>query len=370
MASWPIATPTSVFRETTNPAQGYDGCVIRAVPPLEPRRRQGRGSLGLRSSCFRGHSLCSVPAIMESSWRPLQMAVRAAAWAVVLAGCQGNDPFFRNPSAEPIERTISTTVPLAYAASVAMASVHGSPPSNALSTNTCSSFPCAALVTILVDGRTPPMASGSYGSGQILVTGLWTSSETAILTVAFVDLFVGSTLLRVRDVSTFPAVTTPGGLTIVYESMDVNVQSGPNDPSHLTPEEIDALFLRLSITPSSNPAANVALNAWVVDVDDAGTPSDFSDDRYTISGGGESIDATADSGEILQLGMVGTVMAPGCALNPVEGVAVLNDVGASTSELPVLATALIDFEPACTGEAKVVLATGNYLLSMGETIAL
>ena len=298
-----------------------------------------------------------------------ERAGRAIAFALLVTGCTG-EPFFRDPSAEPIKTALRTAIPLAYAASVAMASVNGSPPPNALVAGTCSSFPCTALVAISVDDRAVPLPFEPYGGGQILVAGLWTSPEAAILTVGFVDLFVGGSLLRVRDVSTFPAQVAATGLKIVYASIDVNVKTGPTYPGDLTPEQIDALFLRLSVTPSEDPAANVGLNAWVVDVDDGGTPDDFSDDTYTLTGGGEYVEASSGSGRILQLAMVGAVMAPGCAINPVEGLAVLNDTGASTSSVPVLATALIQFEPACTGKVKVLAATGNYLLATGKMVPL
>ena len=300
---------------------------------------------------------------------PLHRKVPAALLgSALLAGC-GVSELFRDPSAEPIRTAVRTTVPLAYAASVAMASVDGSPPPNAASTS-CSSFPCAALVTIAVDDLALPLAFESSGRGQILVAGLWTSPLTAILTVTFVDMSVGSSSLRVRDVSAFPVLRTPTGLRIVYAAMDVDVATGPVDPARLTPMEIDAAFLRLRITPSSDPAVNVGMDAWVVEVDDAGTPSDFSDDGYVITGGGQYLDAGSGSGSILQLGMVGARMAPGCALNPVGGLAVLQETGASPQRLPVMATAMISFEPECTGTARVLLATGNYLLSIGSSIPL
>ena len=303
--------------------------------------------------------------------RPTQRAAGAvAALGLLFAGCLGEDAFFRDPSGEPIEAVLRTAVPLAYAASAAMAAVNGSPPPNANATNTCSTFPCTSLVTIHVDGRTAPPALAPFGTGQILVAGLWSSPESAILTVAFVDLLVGTDHLRVRDVSTFPAVVTPTGLEIVYASIDVNVVGGPGDPGDLTPAQIDLLFLRLGIVPSPDPAANLGLDAWIVEVDDADTPRDLFDDRYSVTGGGEYVDAASGSGRVLQLAMVGAVLAPGCTLNPVEGLAVLNEAGASASSLPVLGTALISFEPACTGRARVLVGTGSYLLCTGKTIPL
>ncbi len=299
---------------------------------------------------------------------PLQRTVPVALLGCALLAACGVDKFFRDPPKEPIRATLRTTVPLAYAASVAMASVNGSPPPNALGTS-CSSFPCAALVTIAVNDQVLPLAFESSGQGQILVAGLWTSPQTAILTATFVDLAVGSSSLRVRDVSAFPVVRTPTGLLLVYAAIDVNVATGPVDPAGLSPTEIDAAFVKLKITPSSDPKVNLGMDAWVVQVDDGGTPS-VSDDQYVISGGGQSVEAGSGSGSILQLGMVGARMTPGCALNPVEGLAALQETGASPDRLPVLATALTVFESACTGTMRVVLATGNWVLSIGSAIPL
>ncbi len=303
-----------------------------------------------------------------ASHSPKRTVAAALLGCALLAGC-GVDEFFRDPPAEPIRAALRTTVPLAYAASVAMAAVGGSPPPNASSTS-CSSFPCAALVSIAVDDVTVPLAFASSGRGKMLVAGLWTSPQTAILTVTFVDLSVGSRSFQVRDVSAFPVARTSTGLLIAYAAIDVDVATGPVDPAGLSPIEIDAAFLKLRIAPSSDPEVNLGMDAWVVQVDDAGTPSDLTDDDYVIAGGGQYIQAGSASGSILQLGMVGARMTPGCVRNPVEGLAALQETGTSPARLPVLATALILFEPACTGTARVTLATGNWLLSIASTIPL
>ena len=72
----------------------------------------------------------------------------------------------------------------------------------------------------------------------------------------------------------------------------------------------------------------------------------------------------------MQLAMGKTVMKPDCTLNPVEGLALLNEIDASSSKLPIVATAAISFNHTCDGRAKVVLATGNYILSNGQSIPL
>ncbi|MGE5893496.1 MAG: hypothetical protein ACM34I_05530, partial [bacterium] len=91
----------------------------------------------------------------------------------------------------------------------------------------------------------------------------------------------------------------------------------------------------------------------------------------TINGGGQYVDAGSGSASILQIGMAEVVMAPDqCSRNPVDGVALLNEVDASSSGLPVVAMALLTFGPTCDGTAHVTIATGNYMLSIGKSIPL
>lgn len=293
--------------------------------------------------------------------------------SLLLVGCgsgsgDSDDGFFRDPSGEPIKATVRTTVSLAFAASVAMEAVKGTPLPNVLVTNTCSSYPCLSVVTIQVDSQTMPFQFASYG--EIVVAGYWKSESKAIITVVFVDMFAGSSLFSVNDVSTIPVSTSPSGLKIVYVSIDINIETGPVYPEDLTPVEIDAAFLKLDITPSDDPEANVGIDAWIVEAEHAGTPDDFSDDSYTILGGGEYIDASPGSNSILQLGMVGMLLEPACTSNPVAGMAVMQEVDVSSTTLPVLGQAVLNFGPECDGTAKVMLATGNYLLSNFQSIPL
>ncbi len=290
-----------------------------------------------------------------------------------ISGCNGGDSasdykqFFKDPSAEPIKAVIRTTVPLAYAASVAMAAVNGTPPSNAsFISNTCSAIPadCSATVLITDNDSNFPLQLASSGTGTIIVYGYWTTANDALLTVSFVDMFAGSSMFRVHDVSLFPvkknAIT--GISRIVYASVDIDIATGPVDPKDLSPQQRDVnLGLISSTTSSTKPSANVNMEAWIVDVDAAGT-------TYTITGGGQYFETSSGAVSILQLGMANVVMA-GCALNPVSGLAALNEVASSDSQT-VVATAAFSFENVCDGRAKVVVGTGNYLLSTGTHIPL
>jgi hypothetical protein len=288
-----------------------------------------------------------------------------------IASCSGSNPLhfsFKDPSGEPIKAVVRTTVPLAYAASVAMSSVTGSKPTNAAFVyNNCTTTPtdCAAVITIDDDNSAWPLQFSSYGT--ITVYGYWISPDQAILTVAF-GTGAGSSLFPVHDISVFPVLKTPTGFTIVYVNVDVDISTGPVDPATLTPEERLAKISLLNTQPSNDASANIKMDAWIIDVDNAGTQT-FSDDTYRISGGGQYIEAGSGAGSILQLGLVDVSMGAGCALNPVLGLAAINEVGSSSSNV-VDATALLSFGPSCDGNSMVMLATGNYLLAIGKSIPL
>lgn len=288
-----------------------------------------------------------------------------------VAGCSSggsNDTHysFKDPSGEPIKAVVRTTVPLAYAASVAMSSVTGSLPPNAdvISTN-CTTTPagCYAVITITDDNSSVPL---QLTTGMITVLGYWFSPTDAILTVSFSG-DAGSALFPVHNISLFPVSKVGSSLKIVYANIDVNATT-VKDPADLKPEEINAAFLKLKLTASSEASANVNMDAWVIDRNDRNTP-DVSDDTYSISGGGQYIDASSGSVSVLQLGMANVVMGPDCALNPNAGFAVLNELTTASSNM-VIATALLSFHSSCDGNAKVVGATGNYLLANGKSIPL
>jgi hypothetical protein len=289
-----------------------------------------------------------------------------------VAGCSNggsnNTHFsFKDPSGEPIRAVARTTVPLAYAASVAMSSVTGSTPPNAVfSYNTCTTIPadCAAVITITDDNFSGPLQLAS-GTGTITVFGYWSSPTQAIFTVAFSG-DAGSGLFPVHNISLIPVLRIGSSLKIVYENIDINAPV--KNPGTLTTQEINAVFFKLNTTASNDASSNVNMDAWIIDRNDKNTP-DVSDDTYSISGGGQYLEAGVGSGSILQLGMANAVMGSDCMLNPEAGFAVLNELASSTSNL-VVATALLSFHSFCDGNAKVAGATGNYLESNGKSIPL
>jgi hypothetical protein len=280
---------------------------------------------------------------------------------LALSGCDGDSAsdykqFFHDPSAEPVKAVIRTTVPLAYAASVAMATA----------CTTGSAYPCNATVTITDDDSALPLRFANFGT--IIVYGYWSTADDALLTVLFVNTYAGSSLFRVNHVSAFPVKRTVSGiLRIVYASVDIDIVTGPVGPNDLSGTQPNVnLGLISSTTSSTDPSSNMDMEAWIVDVDAAGT-------TYTISGGGQYIETSSGAVSILQLGMANVVMGPGCEISPSSGLAAMQEVDSSDSQLVVAAAALsfgTNETNFCDGRAKVVVGTGNYLLATGTYIPL
>ncbi len=306
--------------------------------------------------------------------RPVRLCILIS--LLWLVGCGADNPLdiFQNPNTEPIRATVKTTVPLAHVAAVSMAAIQGYSPANVLSADSCSSFPCAALVLIeLLPGNIP---FAYDDGGTAMVAGLWSSPNQAILTVSFLDVEPGVPSFKVSKVSTFPVITTQNpdsGLKLVYADIDINIAGDPDDNIDLTDPQIKVEYDRLENEVSDDPEINLSMDAWVVELADAGTPDVFSDDRYTISGGGQYLNVTNDSSssdvDIHQLGMIRARISHACSRNPTDGMAFIQDVSTS-SPLPVMATALIEFRNDCNGSAHVELATGNYIAATGSSVGL
>lgn len=319
----------------------------------------------------------------RSNWRSILAWFCLIFGTLLLLGCGGSDAvddlnnFFRDPNTEPVRATIKTAVPLAHVAAVSMAAVQGNRPPQVISYDTCSTYPCTALIKIELDPDNLPFANAA--GGTVMVAGLWSSANQAILTVSFIDVQPGVPFFKVSKVSTFPviATTTPvSGFRIVYADIDIDIDSEPDDTIDLSDSEIQAEYDRLQASASSDPEVNISMDAWVIEMADAGTPTVFTDDSYTISGGGQYIDISATSSSssagIFQLGLVGVRVNRDCSRNPTDGLAFVQEVdaGGGSGSLPVLASALLKFNGSCNGQVKVLIGLGNYFPSTGSSVAL
>lgn len=290
----------------------------------------------------------------------------------LISGCgdsdnDGRDDFFKDPSTEPIKSIIKTTVPLAYAASISMQAVNGNGPTKAVVIGgTCGSYPCTRVVTIAVAAGDFPFEFESYS--EINVFGLWSSATRAIITTTFPNMYVGSTGLRVSGIGLTPVSMGPNGLKIASTNININVETKPTE---LSAEELQSTYAELDKEPPQNVEISMGMSGWIIEVDDAGTPTDFSDDSYFITGGSQGVNVTsnANASGVLQLAMVRVEMGPACNLNPVGGDLLLNQLAVSGSS-SIIGQAFFFFDNTCDGQANVSFGLGNFIAASGESYPL
>ena len=287
----------------------------------------------------------------------------------ILSGCSDSkdqiEEFLQDPDTAPIKSVIKTSVPLAYAASVTMRAVSGdSLPNVEVIGGVCETYPCNRLVSIYVEAGELPLEFESYG--LINVIGLWSSASQAILTTVFLDMNVGSNEFGVSSIALTPVLASQSQLKIIFANININVDTTPDQ---INETQRSSIYQQLDTQPSQDVEVNVGMDAWIIEVDNATTPSDFADDTYLISGGSQGIDISNNNAETTQLGMLRIAMAPECNLNPVGGELLLNQVGVSNTK-PVVAQAFFHFDDTCNGQAKVFVGIGNYFGATGKAYPL
>lgn len=293
-----------------------------------------------------------------------------------LVACSEDDihNFFQDPNTEPIRATIKAGVPLANIAAISMAVYQGQEiygvtkiGDGSLAHIHFNSYPLAS--------EPLPFDNINNEGGSVDVYGLWSSPDQAILTVVFTDYSPGVPSFSIKKINTFPVqvVNTPEPhIMIAYANIDIDIFNSSNyeDPGDLDSSEQAAEFERFSDVENEeaireNAEINVDLDAWVVHVFDNGTPFDFSDDEYNLSGGGQYVDVNIDDGEtetgIYQLGLAGIHVSPDCSSNPLAGFAVIQEVGTGGESGILAAQAVLAFENECDAGIQVIVATGNFV---------
>jgi hypothetical protein len=142
-------------------------------------------------------------------------------------------------------------------------------------------------------------------------------------------------------------------------------------------DEIDMAVEKLRVPRPNDVSVAVEQNAWIIEILPGTNWTDFSDDKYVITGGEQDIQTLADpqgnAGSVLQMAMIGLTVDPECLKNPVSGFTVLREMSVESGidrrlEDLVLGTIFYTFDRACTGRVKVALASGSFILSLGKEI--
>lgn len=291
----------------------------------------------------------------------------------ILSACGGSSEEVRQvaerfdvpPDTEPLVAVVKSAVPFAYVVTAATAAMFGENIEFAESNITCTQFPCAAVAEVTLSDNSTIQSYASVDSAQ--VAALWQTQTQGVMVVLLSGGTFGSPNYQVQSLHSFPVSRQGSDLLMVFANIDIDVLGEADDPAALTANEIALELERLATpTPTSHEVA-LGMDAWIVEVITQGSSNDLSDDRILISGGGQyvAVDATAVS--LYQLGLVGVEMGATCTQNPLDGLAVIQAV--DTREL-ILGQAVLEFDQVCDGRARVLLANGNYIGTIGDDIDL
>jgi hypothetical protein len=299
------------------------------------------------------------------------------AFLVAAAGCERTgrfNEFLRPVPVEPLTELIRTALPVGNCAMIAMADQMGFqvPGENTPSGGGFS-------IIRIIPGDEYPLCYLDASCTEIMILSFPADDDFAILSIFFILHEQDCPHKRILEVHTIPAMVENGTIRAVFASQDIYVRDSIELNLQMGPADIRIELDRLETPRPETSEAAVRQNAWIIDVDPAGTWDNFTDDRYTITGGEQDISVlTGQQGSetgVMQLAMIGTLMRPDCILAPVEGFAVLRQIGVNTGpeeslEDLVLGTVFYRFNASCTGKVDIQLATGNFLSSTGKKVDL
>jgi hypothetical protein len=283
-----------------------------------------------------------------------------------------NDKFNKAPEISAITRAIKANLCLGYAANCAMDAMDNRLSAGVTVVRSSNSFPCNAIVSINVN-KAHPLPSGGDSTGTIQVIGLWSDTESAVMTVFFTNTNIKDGTFTLKNAAFVPVVRDTGGTMVVFASEDINADSATVATVAITDSMVR---VKLKGMPSSLPTDSaVAVNqkAWITVVKE---PSGYSlgSETYGLYGASQYLGVSTSTTEVVQAVMLDVRVSPGtCRRNPASGIAMIRNIRISSpgsiSGIE-LGTTVLTFKTACTGQAAITLATGVYVARTGSTAAI
>ena len=283
------------------------------------------------------------------------------------------DLFKKTPEVEAVADALKISLPIGYAAQIAMAAVNGDSLDSditILSNIIDSSGP--ALVTIPVTVERPlPVGSKT---GTIIIAGYWLSMDAAVMSMVLVNFDISTTTTELKNIKAFPVFREPEGITAVYVNQWINIVESSLDTNSIKKSEANKKLAWVDSVPEIDSTISTEQDVWMITVNENNTPGDPTDDEYNLKGTGQyaGIDTSA---YIVQLVMFGTSMKMSCHKNPVtdnifEGFALLNtfrvEVGKEPSTFPRIGKAVFTYHEQCDGTIDMSAATGCYIGNIGK----
>lgn len=292
--------------------------------------------------------------------------------SILFSSCKKIDEYFKPPETEYVKDVIKTAVSIGYSSEIAMSAISGYHRSNVRFIRSSSSYPCVGVIFVKPDADFPIPYSGNT-KNEMSIFGFWTDENTAILSILFTSVDIQTSTFVLQSVHTVPVIRTDNNILVVFASMDINL--APESISdkllsfNFSDNEINFEMSRiLSFSQPEDLYVAVDENAWLIEINQQDTYDNPSDDVYSITGGGQLIEATNASAGVFQQAMMGVTINSECLKNPNTGFLLIQKAAVENEKFPETGAAILSFENSCDGKAYVDLGTGIYITSIGKKI--
>jgi hypothetical protein len=296
-----------------------------------------------------------------------------------MAGCEQLEKeadtaggFFRPPPVLPVLEVIQTSVPTGFCATAAMSDQlgHAIPGAEVTHLNGLS------LIQLNNHGKYP-LSLLSFPCDEIFILRLGLDEDMCFVSSFFVSKGQRPGHQKIYHVGPFPVMLDDHQVRAILVRNQVFVRDELNLELNLTQGEIDYSLEKLRRPIPDDVSVAVEQNAWAIEIGHGDTWTDFSDDTFLITGGEQDISSLTNpdlnAASVMQMAMIGLLIDPSCHTNPLSGFSVLREIKVGTgpgSQLDdlVLGTIFYTFDGSCTGIVKVPLATGSFILSIGQEV--
>ena len=241
---------------------------------------------------------------------------------LLLSGCSFIERFdASNAPPNPVDDIVGASVPMAWAANLALAAHAGQELDCVSIEDQCGEVGCLEEVTIDVGDECPlPLLDG--GEGTIHVWGTWVDEDEALLHFDFRSVLADGRPL-IRDLM-FGVLATQHtrGVTLLWAWQGISL---------------------------AEAEVGTDQSLWSVEVERVEDQADPWSDEIRIDGLSQlsGIDVGEElSGQVVQVALEGALFTPECGLNPLSGGAVWQEVGTEAVAMQVLS-----FHERCDGLA-------------------
>lgn len=298
---------------------------------------------------------------------------------LVLPGCEQLEQkadmvsgFFHQPPVKPVLEVIQTCLPTGFCATVAMADQLGQtiPDADVRHHNGLS-------LIHLENQQAFPLSILPVPCDEIYILRLGMDEDMCMVSSFFVSSDHRSGRQQIYHIGPVPVMLDDQHVRAILARNHVSVEDELNLELRISAGEIDVAVKKLRVPNPEDVSVAVEQDAWVIEILPGNTWTDFSDDKFVITGGEQDVQTVSNpqgnAGSVLQMAMIGLLVDPECLKNPVSGFTVLREISVGTGidgplEDLVLGTIFYTFEKSCTGRVRVPLATGSFILSLGKEL--